>query len=67
MKEKREEKENLKQNFFFKKKEKKKKKNAWFDFITKKKLKTISSSETMDIPDNVQIILKAKLIEAEGP
>ena len=66
MKEKREEKEKLKQNF--KKKEKKKKKNAWFDFITKKKkLKTILSSETMDIPDNVQIILKAKLIEAEDP
>ena len=40
----------------------------WFDFITKQKnLKTILSSETMDIPDNVQIILKAKLIETEDP
>ena len=30
-------------------------------------MKTVLSSETMDIPDDVQIILKAKLIEAEDP
>ena len=30
-------------------------------------MKTVLSSETMDIPDDVQIILKAKLIKAEDP
>ena len=30
-------------------------------------MKTILSSETMDIPDNVKLFVKAKLIEAEGP
>ena len=30
-------------------------------------MKTVLSSETMDIPDDVHIILKAKIIEAEDP
>ena len=30
-------------------------------------MKTILSSETMDIPDDVKIFVKVKLIEAEGP
>lgn len=30
-------------------------------------MKTILSSETMDIPDGVKITVKAKLIEVEGP
>ena len=31
------------------------------------KMKTVLSSETMDIPDDVQIILKAKMIKVEDP
>ncbi|KAL9666373.1 hypothetical protein QQ045_000703 [Rhodiola kirilowii] len=30
-------------------------------------MKTILSSETMDIPDEVKIKIKAKIIEVEGP
>lgn len=30
-------------------------------------MKTILSSETMDIPDGVKITIKAKIIEVEGP
>lgn len=30
-------------------------------------MKTILSSETMDIPDGVKIKVKAKMIEVEGP
>ena len=30
-------------------------------------MKTILSSETMEIPDDVKIFVKVKLIEAEGP
>ncbi|CAM8980535.1 unnamed protein product [Rhodiola kirilowii] len=30
-------------------------------------MKTILSSETMDIPDGVKIKVKAKVIEVEGP